>query len=122
MADPEGVLAVLVAYSPGPRRVDEWPLTLSAGATVGDALEASGLFDAHPALRGQALLVAVWGRAAALKQALRPRDRVEVLRPLLVDPKVARRERFVRQGSRAAGLFAKKPGAARTPRPRQPKP
>jgi uncharacterized protein len=35
-----------------------------------------------------------------------------VYRPLLVDPKVARRERFRTQGARAAGLFAKKrPGA-----------
>jgi hypothetical protein len=37
---------------------------------------------------------------------------VEVYRGLLVDPKVARRERFKSQGSRGAGLFAKKrPGA-----------
>jgi putative ubiquitin-RnfH superfamily antitoxin RatB of RatAB toxin-antitoxin module len=36
---------------------------------------------------------------------------VEVLRPLQVDPKVARRERFVKQGTRGAGLFAKKPRA-----------
>jgi putative ubiquitin-RnfH superfamily antitoxin RatB of RatAB toxin-antitoxin module len=37
---------------------------------------------------------------------------VEVYRELLVDPKVARRERFRKQGSRAAGLFARrKPGA-----------
>jgi hypothetical protein len=37
---------------------------------------------------------------------------VELVRPLLVDPKVARRERFRRQGSRAAGLFAgRRPGS-----------
>jgi putative ubiquitin-RnfH superfamily antitoxin RatB of RatAB toxin-antitoxin module len=39
---------------------------------------------------------------------LRDQDRIEVYRPLLVDPKVARRERFVKQGARGAGLFAKK--------------
>jgi putative ubiquitin-RnfH superfamily antitoxin RatB of RatAB toxin-antitoxin module len=39
-------------------------------------------------------------------------DRLEVYRPLTVDPKVARRQRFVRQGAKTAGLFAKKrPGA-----------
>jgi putative ubiquitin-RnfH superfamily antitoxin RatB of RatAB toxin-antitoxin module len=43
---------------------------------------------------------------------LNPTDRVEVLRGLRVDPKVARRERFQKQGARTAGLFAKRrPGA-----------
>ena len=35
-------------------------------------------------------------------------DRLELLRPLRVDPKVARRERFVGQGARSSGLFAKR--------------
>jgi putative ubiquitin-RnfH superfamily antitoxin RatB of RatAB toxin-antitoxin module len=43
---------------------------------------------------------------------LKEGDRVEWLRGLRVDPKVARRERFQKQGSRAAGLFAsRRPGA-----------
>jgi len=37
---------------------------------------------------------------------------VEIWRPLRVDPKLARRERFGRQGARSAGLFAKRrPGS-----------
>jgi putative ubiquitin-RnfH superfamily antitoxin RatB of RatAB toxin-antitoxin module len=39
---------------------------------------------------------------------LRDGDRLELLRPLRVDPKVARRERFTGQGARSAGLFAKR--------------
>jgi len=113
-----GVIEVLVAYSPGPRQVREWALRLSEGAVVRDALAASGLFDEFPVLRGQALSLAVWGRAAGPGQALRTRDRVEVLRPLQVDPKIARRQRFARQGSRAAGLFARKSGPAGGPRRR----
>jgi sulfur carrier protein len=35
-------------------------------------------------------------------------DRLEWLRPLQVDPKVARRERFKRQGAKTAGLFAQR--------------
>ncbi len=111
MADATDSLRVTVAYSPGPRQVDLWELTLPAGATVAEALASSGLFEAHPALREQPLALAVWGRHAARVQTLRDRDRVEVLRPLQVDPKVARRERFVKQGSRGTGLFAKKPRA-----------
>ena len=100
---------VTVAWSPGPREVREWTVDLPAGTTLGQALGASGLFDEFPALREQPLHVAVWGRAAALGQVLREHDRVEVLRGLRVDPKVARRERFQRQGARAAGLFARGP-------------
>ena len=60
-----------------------------------------------------ALSVGVWRRKAALTQVLRDHDRVEVYRPLLVDPKVARRERFARQGARSAGLFASRRAGAK---------
>lgn len=107
-------MRVTVAYSPAPRQVREWELDLQEGATVSQALQASGLAAEFPQLDLQAAALGVWGRKAAPGQHLRERDRVEVYRPLRVDPKLARRERFRRQGSRAAGLFAKKktgPGA-----------
>jgi putative ubiquitin-RnfH superfamily antitoxin RatB of RatAB toxin-antitoxin module len=50
--------------------------------------------------------VAVWGKSVDSNTVLKDGDRLEVLRPLLVDPKEARRLRFNQQGSRAAGLFA----------------
>ena len=52
--------------------------------------------------------VAVWGKSVDKTTLLKNGDRLEVLRPLLVDPKEARRLRFNQQGSRAAGLFAKR--------------
>ena len=58
-------------------------------------------------------MAGIWGRKARLQQLLRDGDRVELYRPLQVDPKVARRERFARQGARAAGLFAKKRAGAK---------
>ena len=82
------------------------------GATVLQALQASGLAAAFPDLDLREAGVGIWGRKARLEQLLRDRDRVEVYRPLMVDPKLARRERFRKQGARAAGLFARKrPGA-----------
>ncbi|HYP70717.1 MAG TPA: RnfH family protein, partial [Variovorax sp.] len=39
---------------------------------------------------------------------LKDGDRLELCRDLVVDPKVARRERFARQGARGTGLFAKR--------------
>lgn len=105
---PDGALHVTVLFSPGPRETREWHLSLAPGSTVADAVDASGLRLAFPGIDLAALGVGVWGRKASPAQVLRDRDRVEVYRPLKVDPKVARRERFRKQGSRAAGLFAKK--------------
>jgi putative ubiquitin-RnfH superfamily antitoxin RatB of RatAB toxin-antitoxin module len=51
---------------------------------------------------------AVWGKAVQMNTPLVLGDRLELLRPLLVDPKEARRLRFTQQGSRATGLFAKR--------------
>ena len=57
-------------------------------------------------------LIARAARQFGSKPCLVEGDRLEVYRPLTVDPKVARRQRFVRQGAKTAGLFAKKrPGA-----------
>jgi putative ubiquitin-RnfH superfamily antitoxin RatB of RatAB toxin-antitoxin module len=104
-----GVIRVCVLYSPAAREVLEWDVALAPGATVLRALQASGLPAAFPQLDLGTVAVGVWGRKARLDQVLRDRDRVEVYRPLEVDPKLARRERFRRQGVRAAGLFARKP-------------
>ena len=101
-------IRVTVLYSPQPRAVHEWAMALPAGSTVLQALEASGLRAACPEADLRSAVVGVWGRKARLDQPLRERDRVEIYRPLKVDPKLARRERFRKQGARAAGLFASK--------------
>ena len=104
-----GATRVSVLYSPAPREVLEWEVVLPPGATVLQALQASGLAAAFPELDLREAAVGVWGHKARLEQLVRDRDRVEVYRPLKVDPKLARRERFRRQGVRAAGLFSRKP-------------
>ncbi len=105
-------LAITVVYAPQARAVHEFALSLAAPCNVGDALLRAGLAQSALELATHALHVGVWGRKANWQQPLRDLDRVEVYRPLRVDPKVARRERFVKQGARTAGLFAKKrPGA-----------
>lgn len=100
---------VTVAWSPRPREVVERLLDLPEGATVRDALRAAGWPQEAQEQQEQAASgLAVWGRRCAPERVLREGDRVEVLRPLRVDPKVARRERFRDQGARAAGLFARR--------------
>ncbi|MDD2923668.1 RnfH family protein [Rhodoferax sp.] len=105
-------MQVTVIYAPGPRQTDEVVLTLAEPCSVLQALQQSGLLQKYPEIDHPHLLIGVWGRKVNLQQLLREQDRVEVYRPLRVDPKVARRERFVKQGAGAAGLFVKKrPGA-----------
>jgi uncharacterized protein len=99
---------ITVAYSPAPREVLEWQVNVVEGATAREAVAASGLAAACPALDLGSAEIGVWGRRATWDQVLREEDRLEVYRPLQVDPKVARRERFRKQGARAAGLFAKR--------------
>jgi len=104
----EESITVTVACAPAARQVHEVTLTLPAGSKVCDALAAADLPRRWPALDWAACAVAVWGEKAQAGQPLRMNDRVELLRPLRADPKLARRERFSRQGARAAGLFAQR--------------
>jgi uncharacterized protein len=98
-ADPAGGVARLrveVAYSPAPRQVQVVTLDLPAGCSVADALRASGLLERH-ALVLEGLRCGVWGRVQPLDWLLRDGDRVELYRPLSVDPKEARRLRYKHQ-------------------------
>ncbi len=90
MARPE--LRVTVVYcAPGCEDLAE--LTLPVGATVADAIRASGVLDRRPEMAAAAPDVGIWGRASAMTQRLEDGDRVELYRPLTVDPKEARRVR-----------------------------
>ena len=71
-----------------PRRFDAVEVELPEGATVATAVTAAGF-------AGDAEIVghAVFGVRATLETVLRDGDRVELLRPLLADPKESRRRR-----------------------------
>ena len=103
---------VTVVYSPRARVVHEVLLQLPISSTLAQAVSASGLLEQCAELQSAKLLTGVWGRKAGADQLLRDQDRVEIYRALKVDPKVARRERFAKQGARSAGLFARRrPGS-----------
>jgi putative ubiquitin-RnfH superfamily antitoxin RatB of RatAB toxin-antitoxin module len=91
-------LRVEVVYSPVAAQVDRVLLTLPAGACLGDAVRASGLCERH-ALDAGTLRTGIWGRMQPLQATLRDQDRVELYRPLKVDPKEARRLRYKRTRS-----------------------
>lgn len=106
-------LKVSVVHSQAPRQVREVSLVLPRGSTVAQAVVQSALIRDLTAVEADQLLVGIWGRKVALSALLRDQDRVELYRPLRVDPKVARRERFNRQGMKSAGLFAKRRAGAK---------
>jgi hypothetical protein len=67
-------------------------LTLPAGVTAHEAVEAAGMIARH-GLDGATLRLGVFGKAVQPGHVLRDGDRVEIYRPLLADPKEVRRRR-----------------------------
>jgi uncharacterized protein len=105
-------MKVTVIYSPAPRQVHEIALDLPARAQVRDALQAVKSLDIFASIDWQQANLGVWNHKATASQVLHTNDRLEIYRPLRVDPKMARRERFAKQGARSAGLFKqRRPGA-----------
>ena len=90
-------LSVTVAYSPAAGIVDVVTVHLPPGATLLDALNESGLLQRHPAIDPRVQAVGVWGQRRSVDSVLRDGDRVEVYRPLVIDPMDARRLRQRRQ-------------------------
>jgi putative ubiquitin-RnfH superfamily antitoxin RatB of RatAB toxin-antitoxin module len=114
VAAPDAV-DVEVVFCPGPGRIERVALRLPAGATLADALAASGMAarvegetgpkhgQGQGALQveggreaAEGLLPGIAGRVRPLTTVLRAGDRIELLRPLRVDPKEARRQRYAR--------------------------
>jgi uncharacterized protein len=83
-------MRVWVVYALPDRQVLR-ELELPESATVADAVARSGLLEQFPEVGSRPLACAIFGRAVAASQGLRAGDRVEILRPLQVDPKESRR-------------------------------
>ncbi len=108
-------LSIVLVYSPRPRVVVEEPLTLKRGCTVEHALQVSGFAEPGVSRDWAVAGFGVWGKKVSPGHVLNDNDRLEIYRALTVDPKVARRERFARQGAKkkAAGLFARRRAGAK---------
>lgn len=112
----EQLITVSLCWSLAPRHVQEIHLQVPAGTTVQDVL-ARGVAQC---LQGQVASdptslsslqfqqPGIWGKKVPWTQVVQADDRIELYRPLKVDPKVARRQRFKRQGKGRTGLFAKR--------------
>lgn len=83
-------LEVEVVYAL-PRREASTRVTVPAGATVRDVLEKSGLL---PHVEGK---VGIFGKTVQADARVAHGDRIEIYRPLAIDPKEARRQRARRR-------------------------
>lgn len=85
------VRVTVVYCAPGTEDISE--VTLPIGATAADAVIAAGVLQRHVELEGLAADVGIWGCTCPPEQRLSDGDRVEIYRPLTIDPKEARRVR-----------------------------
>jgi putative ubiquitin-RnfH superfamily antitoxin RatB of RatAB toxin-antitoxin module len=68
-------------------------LRVEAGTTLEQAIALSGVLQAAPEIDLATMAVGVYGKKKSLDTVLRQHDRVEIYRPLIADPKHARRRR-----------------------------
>ncbi|MCS2164950.1 RnfH family protein [Scandinavium manionii] len=73
-------------------------VSLEEGATVEQAIVASGLMRLRPEIDLTSNKVGIWSRAVKLQDAVHDGDRVEIYRPLIADPKALRRQRAEKAG------------------------
>lgn len=90
------LLKIEVAYA---LRDEQVLLELEAaeGTTARQAVERSGILQRFPEIDLARASLGIFGRLVAPDTPLRNRDRVEIYRPLIADPKDARRERAARR-------------------------
>jgi uncharacterized protein len=68
-------------------------LSVPAGTTVADAIHASGVLVKHPEIDLGKNKLGIFGKLTKAEAVLRDKDRIEIYRPLIADPKEVRRKR-----------------------------
>jgi putative ubiquitin-RnfH superfamily antitoxin RatB of RatAB toxin-antitoxin module len=117
----EQLIGVTLCWSMVARHVHEMSFQVPVGSTVKDVLDQGVALCLQKQTPSDSLSLSslqfqqpgIWGKKVPWTQVVLVDDRVELYRPLKVDPKVARRQRFKRQGKGRTGLFAnRKAGSA----------
>ncbi|MGJ7918674.1 RnfH family protein [Massilia sp. LXY-6] len=89
-------LQVYVVYAT-PREEFIHPMRVAPGTTIGQAIEGSGVLSRFPEINLVTQPVGIYGKKKTLETVLRERDRVELYRPLVADPKDSRRKRAAKK-------------------------
>jgi hypothetical protein len=89
-------MQVEVAYA---KPQEQWILVveIGEGASIRTAIQASGILERFPEIDLAQVSVGIFGKPCGLETSPRPGDRIEIYRPLIADPRTARRERLQRR-------------------------
>lgn len=91
MAD-DAFLQVQLCYAAPGLQIQQ-DLQVAPGSTIQQAILDSGLLREQPAIDLSVCKVGIFGKVKTLETVLRERDRIEIYRPLIADPKQSRRRR-----------------------------
>jgi len=78
-------------------------LEVSEGTTLKQAVELSGIIDTYPQIDLTKDKTGIFGKIAKLDTILREKDRIEIYRPLIADPKQVRKERAAKGKAMRSG-------------------
>ena len=104
-------IAVEVVYAL-PHAQELVSLQLPPGTTLQQAIDMSGLLQRHPEIDVATASFGIYARLARPDTVLRDRDRVEIYRPLIADPKEVRRRRAAEGKAIKKGAGGAKPRSA----------
>jgi putative ubiquitin-RnfH superfamily antitoxin RatB of RatAB toxin-antitoxin module len=85
------ILIEVVYALPGEQTLLKQPVT--PGTTVADAIQASGILQKYPEIDLTVNKLGIFGKLTKADAVLRDKDRIEIYRPLIADPKEVRRKR-----------------------------
>lgn len=85
-------ISVEVTYAL-PQKQEVLSLKIRSGAVVSEAIARSGILRDFPEIDLASAKVGIYGKQVKLDAVLRDKDRIEIYRPLIADPKEIRRKR-----------------------------
>lgn len=65
-------------------------LLVEDGTCIEEAIKASGIRERFPELNEAPLKIGIFSKLVSLEYILKENDRIEIYRPLIIDPKIAR--------------------------------
>lgn len=110
----EALIKIEVVYAL-PGRQEIIALEVPGGATVQLAIEQSGLLSRYPEIDLKKQKVGIFSKLSKLDSVLRDRDRIEIYRPLIADPKAVRKQRAEEGKTMKKGASENAPAEDSTP-------
>lgn len=87
------MVAIEIIYITSDGSIIHCKLFVPSGSTIADVIKKSNLLDTHPEI--QNLSVGVFSKQKSLTNIIQDGDRIEIYRPLMIDPKEKRRQRAI---------------------------